>query len=114
MWGMAGMRILLDESLPRRLRQHLPAHFIVKTVPEQGWAGKDNGELLRLVEKEFDVFISMDRGLEYQQNLAGFDLAVILLHAPSNRLSDLLPLLPELLTALESSAAGQLRHVLHE
>ena len=108
---MAGMRILLDESLPRRLARHFPADYIVNTVQEQGWSGKKNGELMRLAETDFDVFITMDRGIEYQQNLAGFNLAVILLRAVSNRLADLLPLVPELLTALESVAPGQLRHI---
>jgi predicted nuclease of predicted toxin-antitoxin system len=105
------MRILLDESLPRRLKQHLPAEFIVQAVQTQGWAGKRNGELLRLAEQQFDAFVTMDRGLEYQQNLAGFDLALILLRAPSNRLADLLPLVPELIAALKSTPARQLRQV---
>ena len=56
------MRILLDESLPRRLARHFPADFIVTTVQQQGWSGKKNGELMRLAETDFDVFITMDRG----------------------------------------------------
>jgi predicted nuclease of predicted toxin-antitoxin system len=105
---MAGMRILLDESLPRRLRQHFPADFLARTVQEQGWAGKRNGGLLQLAEHEFDVFITMDRGLEYQQSIAGFELAVVLLRAVSNRLSDLLPLVPELLETLKLIQPRQL------
>jgi predicted nuclease of predicted toxin-antitoxin system len=108
---MAGMRILLDESLPRRLRQHLPADPVVKTVQEEGWSGKRNGELLRIAEQQFDAFITMDRGLAYQQNLAGFDLAIILLRATSNRLADLLPLVPEISKALVEATAGQLRQI---
>ena len=56
------MRILLDESLPRRLARHFPADFIVTTVQQQGWSGKKNGELMRLAEADFNVFITMDRG----------------------------------------------------
>lgn len=77
-------------------------------------AGRKNGELLRFAQSEFDAFITMDRGIEYQQNLGGFDLAVILLHGSSNRLPDLLPLVPELIRALETTKAGQLRHVPEE
>ena len=105
------MRILLDECLPRRLRAHFPAAFVVKTVQELGWSGKRNGELMRLAEPEFDVFVTMDRGIEYQQNLVRFNLAVILLRAVSNRFVDLLPLVPELMRALQSAAPGQLRQV---
>ena len=72
------MRLLLDESLPRGLKRDLAAHEVV-TVPEQGWAGKDNGELLGLADKQFDVFVTADQGIEYQQNLAGFGLAVVTL-----------------------------------
>ena len=66
---------------------------------------------VQLSETEFDAFVTMDRGIEYQQNLAGFNLAVVLLRAVSNRLADLLPLLPELVTALRSAVPGQLQHV---
>jgi predicted nuclease of predicted toxin-antitoxin system len=105
------MRILLDESLPRRLSTHFAAEFLVQTVQECGWSGKKNGELLQLASADFDVFVTMDRGLEFQQHLAGFDLAVILLRAPSNRLPDLLPLMPRLSEALESAAPGVIQHV---
>ncbi len=70
------MRVLLDESLPRRLKHELAEHE-VKTVPEVGWAGKKNGELLRLAEPDYDVFVTMDRQLPFQQNLAALDLCVI-------------------------------------
>ena len=72
------MRILLDENLPHRLELHFPEGFVVATVQEQGWSGKRNGELLRLAEIEFDAFVTMDRGIEYQQNLAGFKLTIVL------------------------------------
>lgn len=61
------MRVLLDECVPRALRQDLPGHD-VKTVGEAGWAGVKNGALLRLAETAFDVLLTVDRNLEYQQN----------------------------------------------
>lgn len=65
------MRLLLDESLPRGLKRHLSAHDVA-TVPEQGWAGKSNGELLRLAEEEFDAFLTADQNVEFQQNLRAY------------------------------------------
>ena len=80
------MRVLLDECLPRRLKRELPGHD-VRTAPEMGWASKRNGELLRLAEREFDVFLTVDRNLQQEQNLAS------VLVARSNRLDDLRPLM---------------------
>lgn len=78
-------------------------------MPEAGWAGKKNGELLALAENAgFQVFISLDQGIGYQQNLTGRNISVILLRAKSNRLDDLLPLASRLLPVLESIARGQL------
>jgi predicted nuclease of predicted toxin-antitoxin system len=100
------MRILLDECLPRRLKMHFPVDSVPKTVQEQRWSGIRNGELMRRAELEFDVFVTMDRGIEYQQNLAGFNLAVILLRAASNRLQDLVPLLPDLIGLYSRRSQG--------
>lgn len=86
------MRVLLDECLPRKLKHDVRAD-LVRTVPEMGWASFENGELLRLAESEFDVFLTRDRNLEYQQNLATLDLAVIVLVAPTNDIEDLRPLM---------------------
>ena len=86
------MRVLLDECLPRKLKHNVRADF-VRTVPEMGWASIENGALLRLAESEFDVFLTRDRNLEYQQNLAAFDLAVIVMIAPTNDIEDLRPLM---------------------
>ncbi|NOZ40237.1 MAG: hypothetical protein GXP24_08435 [Planctomycetes bacterium] len=105
------MKILLDESLPRRLKQHFPERVFVVTVPDQQWHGKKNGELLSLAAAEFDIFVTMDGGIPYQQNLAGHELAVIVLQAVSNRLADLLPLVPELLDCLEAARPGVLFYV---
>ncbi len=105
------MRLLLDESLPRRLKQQFPSGVFVATVPDQQWQGKKNGELLRLAAAEFDIFVTMDSGIPYQQNLAGLELAVIVLQAVSNRLADLLPLVPELLVCVDTARLGELYHV---
>jgi hypothetical protein len=99
------MRILIDECLPRKLKRELPDHE-VKTVPEMGWSGVKNGALLRLMAGRFDVFITIDQNLRYQQNLQNAPVGVILLSAPSNRLDDLLPLIPQVREALFSLKAG--------
>ncbi|MGH8469333.1 MAG: DUF5615 family PIN-like protein [Gammaproteobacteria bacterium] len=82
------MRVLLDECVDRRLAKDIIGHD-VKAVAEMGWTSKRNGELLALAEQAFEVFITVDRNLSFQQNLPGFGIAVIVLRAPSNRLADL-------------------------
>jgi hypothetical protein len=72
-----------------------------------GWATIKNGELLALAEKEFDVFLTVDRNLSFQQNLPRFNLAVIVLRAPSNRLGDLRTLMPKLLELLPTAKRGE-------
>jgi hypothetical protein len=81
--------------------------YEVKTVPQMGWAGVKNGQLLALAEAEFDVFITVDRNLSFQQNLPQFNIAVIVLQASSNRLADLKPLAPEVLAILATATKGQ-------
>lgn len=100
-------RVLLDECLPRDLKRSLEGHD-VQTVPEMGWAGKDNGELLTLAADAFDIFVTVDRNLAFQQNVADLELGVIVLMARGNRLVDLLPLVPTLRDALETTTRGQL------
>jgi predicted nuclease of predicted toxin-antitoxin system len=104
------MRILIDECLPKRLKLELPDHF-VQTVPEAGWAGKQNGELLRLAENEFDVLLTNDQNMEHQQNLKQFDLAFIVLVAPTNDIDDLRPLMLAVNEALTSITAGDLKYI---
>lgn len=89
------MRLLLDESMPRRFRRALPAHT-VKTTVEMGWSGVKNGALLALAAAEFEAFITVDRNLPYQQNVAALPIAVVVLVAHSNELQALLPLVPRL------------------
>lgn len=100
------MKILLDECIPRKLKNRFHGHDC-STVPENGYAGKKNGELLRLAETAgFGVFITLDRGLEYEQNLQGRKIAIVFLRARSSRLADLLPLVSAVLKAVESIRAG--------
>lgn len=94
------MNILLDECVPARLGRLLTGHSVA-TVPRCGWAGIKNGDLLRLAEKEFEAFLTVDRDISMQQDLTTFNLAVILIRSRSNRLEDIRPLVPELLEALD-------------
>ena len=105
------MRVLLDEQLPRRFARELRGHD-VHTVQGQRWAGVSNGELLRrAVADGFAAFVTADRNNEYQQNLTGFALGVIVLSAPSIAIEDLQPLVPDLLSALAVIEPGQLVRV---
>ena len=95
------MRLLLDESVPAKLRKHLRSHE-VRTAVEMGWAGVKNGKLLALAGEQFDAFITVDKNLQFQQNLATLPVSVLVLDAPSNELEALLPLLPRLERVLGS------------
>lgn len=99
------MKIFLDHCVPKRLLRLLPEHE-VKTAYQMGWAAKKNGELLKLVEGEFEVFLTVDRNLRYQQNLASSRLTVIVLIAASNQYDDLAPLIPQVKMALGGLALG--------
>ncbi len=91
------MRVLLDECIPKKFKAELSGHEC-GTVPECGLAGKKNGELLALAEKQgFEVFVTLDRGIQYQQNLSGRAIALLIIRANSNRLTDLLPHVTECL-----------------
>ena len=103
------IRVLLDENLPRKLKWSLDAEVV--TVPERGWGGFKNGRLLRLAASEFDVLLTMDRGMEYQQNLREIDLCLMVLSALSNDIDDLLPLAPSINAAFAKVVPGRLIHV---
>ena len=100
------MKVLLDECVPRKLRRELSEHEVL-TVTERGWSGIKNGKLLALAEAEFDVFLTVDQNLKYQQNLKAFSIGIILLVARNNRLKSLLPLMPEAREALENIKVGE-------
>jgi predicted nuclease of predicted toxin-antitoxin system len=104
------MRILLDEDLPRPLGRLLVSHE-VESVQKAGWSGTKNGTLLALAATRFDVFLTMDANLEYQQNLATLPVAVLVIDAVSNRMSELESLVPAILQALDDIRPRTLRHV---
>lgn len=106
------MRILLDENLPRKLKPSFGPDFEVKTVRDMGWLGKKNGELLGLlVVNGFDVFVTIDKNLRHQQNLAKFPISIFLLLAPNNRLETLQKLVGEIKLRLESGNFQQLTEI---
>lgn len=106
------MKILLDECVPRALKSSLSVEgHECATVPEAGFAGSTNGELLKLAENNFGVFITLDRGVQYQQNLDGCKIAVLLIRAKSSRVADILPHIPACLLALRSIKPGQVIQV---
>lgn len=100
------MRVLLDECIPRRLRQELSG-YEVRTVAEQGWGGIKNGELLRRAADNFDVFLTVDQNLEYQQNLSPLSISVIVLTAPSNDIDALRPLMQGVRQILPQVLSGK-------
>ena len=104
------MKVFIDECVDWRLARDIIGHE-VKTAHQLGWSTIKNGELLELVTKEFDVFVTVDRNLSFQQNLPAFTIAVVVLRAHSNRLVDLRPLVPELLAAIETARAGAVTYV---
>lgn len=104
------MRILLDEDIPRRLAPLLTGHEVA-TVPRCGWAGVKNGRLLALAATKFDVFVTMDQNLEFQQNLSNLPTAILVIKAVSNRMEHLVPAIPNIMTALTHLPPKVLRHI---
>ena len=104
------MKLRLDECVDRRFAREITNHT-VKTVPQMGWATIKNGELLSLAEKEFDSFITVDRNLSFQLNVVNYDISVIVMHAPSNRVVDLKPLVNDVLQELSKVAPGDVVNV---
>jgi len=104
------MRILLDESLPRRLKAGLAGHGVV-TVVECGWSGVKNGKLLALAAERFDVFVTADQNLQYQQNLSVLPVSVLVVVAHDNRLQTLQLLLPQILASLSTMQTRSLVRV---
>lgn len=104
------MKVLLDECVDWRLLRDIVGHE-VKTARQMGWSTTKNGELLAVAAKEFEVFVTVDRNLSFQQQVPAFDIAVIVLRAKSNRLSDLRPLVPQLLACIPVAKAGTVTYV---
>ncbi len=99
------MKLLLDESLPRRLADRFVGHQ-VSTVPGEGWAGLENAALLARAAQQFDLFVTADQNLPHQLDLGRYDIAVLVLGGPSHRLADLRPLADKALRLLDSIPAG--------
>lgn len=99
------MKILLDECVDWRLARAIAGHE-VKTARQMGWRAIKNGELLALAGQEFDVFVTVDRNLSFQQNTRALPIAVVVLCARTNRLTDLKPLVPELVRSLSALKPG--------
>lgn len=103
-------KVLLDENLPRRLAEALPEHNVT-TVSEHGWAGSSNGQLLHRASDEFEVFVTGDQGIEYQQNISAGEVGVVVVQAPSNRFEDLRPLAPNISSAIEQVGSEEIVNV---
>lgn len=101
------MRLLLDECLPKRLKAALRNDYEVTTVQEAGWAGLSDGELLDAARDRFDLLLTTDRNLRYQQCLDNGSLSIVVLVAPSSRMDDLLPLTPHLKSAVSQLSRGE-------
>lgn len=104
------MKVFVDECVDWRLSRDIVGHE-VKTARQMKWSTIKNGELLALAAEEFDVFVTVDRNLSFQQNLPVFAIAVIVLRARSNRLADLKPLIPELLARIPRATKGAVEYI---
>ena len=105
------MKVLLDENLPHALRAQLPGHDVF-TVQYLGWSGTKNGRLLtRAVDAGFDVMVTMDDGVAYQQKVAALRLGVIILEAASNDMGDLRPLVLRLRKAIKNIKPGRVLRI---
>jgi len=106
------MKLLLDESVPRRLASSFPESFTVHTVQQMGWAGTGNGLLLSLAAgKDFDAFLTVDRGIKHQQNVSDLPLPVIIMLGVRNRLAELQPLVPGVMEVLAGSLQRRIYRV---
>jgi hypothetical protein len=100
------MKVLIDECVDWRLSRDIVGHE-VKTARQMGWTAIENGELLALaIRSDFDVFVTVDRNLSFQQNVGALAIAVVVLHTPTNRLADIRNLVPKLLAIIDSARPG--------
>jgi hypothetical protein len=104
------MRVLLDECVNPRVRSAFPGHH-VKTVLEIGWGGVKNGKLMALAQGMFEVFVTLDRNIEYQQNFSTLTFGIIVVRAADNKIGSYRPLFPQLLRVAEAIAPGEVIHV---
>lgn len=99
--------VLLDEDVPVKLREHFRGDWVVRTVADQGWKGRDNSELIAAAEDEFDVVVTLDRNLCHQQNLERYQLSLLVLRGHSDHIEDLIPLMPRVNRLLPDLETGQ-------
>ena len=104
------MKVLLDECVNQRLARDFIGHE-VSTVAQMGWKSKENGELLALAAKAFDVFVTTDRNLSFQQNVQNLGIAVVVMTAHTNRLADLRRIVPALLKVMPFLKKGEVREI---
>ena len=104
------MRIVLDACVPQPFRHALPGH-IVHTARHLGLSRLDDGTLLRSLAGQYDVLVTCDRNIPWQNQITGLRLAVVILRARTNKLSDLLPLAPQLIRALPFLSPGYVRQI---
>ncbi len=106
------MKILIDECLPDELNESVVAMgHECQTVRRAGYGSKKNGELLALAESQWDVLLTSDRNIRYQQNMTGRRVSILILRAKSNRMKDLLPLMPACAEALLGIEPGRVVEV---
>lgn len=101
------IRVLLDEGVPEKPRVEFSESILTETVRFRGWAGKRNGDLLRIAERTFDGLVTADKRLRYQQNLSTRSIAVLVLDADGIKFSDLLPLVPTAEAALSGRSLAK-------
>lgn len=106
------MKVLLDESVPRRLAAEFPESFEARTVQQMGWAGCSNGELLRVAaDHGFGVLVTVDQGFAYQQSVRRLPIPVVIMIAGRTRLQELLPLVPEVIAVLSGDLGQRIHRV---
>ena len=99
-------RVLFDENMPRKLRRDLP-EFFIRMAQEEGWSAFKNGDLLRRATTAFDVLVTIDQRMRYQQNVTRLQIGVVVIEVPDTRLVHLRPLVPQLTKAIESVRPGE-------
>jgi predicted nuclease of predicted toxin-antitoxin system len=106
------MRLLLDECVPRKVKFLLAdGGHECETVRDAGFSGKENGELLALAKQHFEVLVTIDKNIRYQQNVTGRNIAILIIRPASNDLDDIQPHVPHALLTLQSLKPGQIVEV---
>ena len=104
------MRVLIDECLNWRICRALAGHHCT-SAQKKGWSGLTNGDLFKQAEAEFDLLITGDRNLSFQQDMTTLNIAVVVLHAKTTKLDDTMVLIPKLISLLPTLQPGDVVHV---